>query len=137
MIFSFTYISNAGGNFYKISGRIRGLTGEHKVHVNIYSSARDFKSGFASKSLIIYPDKIREGRGEYYFFMSEGEYLINAFEDINDDGKLNCGGFFNAPAEPYGFYRKFRPFLNSVSFEKLKFNLNKEIKNANITLIKI
>ncbi len=124
------------GNSYRIGGRIRGLTGEHKVYVNIYSGEANFKDGFAMKSVIIHPDKIREGRAEYYFLMPEGEYMIMVFEDRNGDGKLNYGGVFNTPREPYGFYRRFRPFLNSPSFDRLKFRVDKEMRDANINLIK-
>ncbi len=138
LIFSFTFANFASaGHSYKVSGHIRGLTGEHKVYINIYSNEANFEDGLASKSLIVHPAKIKEGKAEYFFLMPEGRYLIMAFEDKNGDGKLNYGGFFNTPREPYGFYKRFRPFLNAPSFDRLKFNLDKEIINANINLIKI
>ncbi len=127
----------SAGHSYKVSGIIRGLTGEHRVYINIYSNEDNFEEGLASKSLIIYPAKIKEGKAEYFFLMPEGRYLIMAFEDKNGDGKLNYGGFFNSPREPYGFYKRFRPLLNAPSFDRLKFNLDKEIINANINMIKI
>ncbi len=138
IIFSFAFTRFASaGHSYKISGHIRGLTGEHKVYISIYSNEANFEDGLASKSLIIYPAKIKEEKAEYFFLMPEGQYLIMAFEDKNGDGKLNYGGFFNTPREPYGFYKRFRPLLNAPSFDRLKFNLNKEIINANINLIKM
>jgi uncharacterized protein (DUF2141 family) len=133
---AFTRAASAGHS-YKVSGLIRGLTGEHKVYISIYSNEANFEDGHASKSLIVYPAKIKEGKAEYFFLMPEGNYLIMAFEDKNGDGKLNYGGFFNSPREPYGFYKRFRPLLSAPSFDRLKFNLNKEVINANINLIKM
>lgn len=124
------------GNSYRASGRVRGLTGEHKVYVSVYANETNFNEGLAMKTVIIHPDKIRDGKAEYFFVLPEGEYLISAFEDRNGDGKLNYGGFFNTPREPYGFYRRFRPLLNRPSFDRLKFRLDKELRSANINLIK-
>jgi uncharacterized protein (DUF2141 family) len=135
LIFAAAETSRAG-NSYRVGGMVRGLTGEHKVYVSIYTDEGNYKDGIAMKSIIIHPEKIKEGKAEYYFLIPEGEYMIMVFEDRNGDGKLNYGGVFNTPREPYGFYRRFRPFLNSPSFDRLKFKLDKEIRAANINLIK-
>lgn len=124
------------GNSYRVGGRVRGLTGEHKVYISVYTGEANFKDGVAMKSVIIHPEKIKEGKAEYYFLIPEGEYMIMVFEDRNGDGKLNYGGVFNTPREPFGFYRRFRPFLNSPSFDRLKFKVDKEIRDANINVIK-
>ena len=128
--------NSRAGNSYRVGGRVRGLTGEHKVYISIYTDEANYKDGIAMKSIIIHPEKIKEGKAEYYFLIPEGEYMIMVFEDRNGDGKLNYGGVFNTPREPYGFYRRFRPFLNSPSFDRLRFKLDKEIRDANINLIK-
>ncbi len=136
LCFSLFYTPCAeAGHSYKISGYIRGLSGEHKVYVSIYANEVNFEEGLAFKNFIIRTDKIKEGKAEYFFIVPEGRYLIMTFEDKNDDGKLNYGGFFNSPQEPYGYYKKFRPFLNAPSFYRLNFKLNKNIINANINLI--
>jgi uncharacterized protein (DUF2141 family) len=128
--------NSRAGNSYRVGGRVRGLTGEHKVYVSVYADEGNYKDGIAMKSVIIHPEKIKEGKAEYYFLIPEGEYIIMVFEDRNGDEKLNYGGVFNTPREPYGFYRRFRPFMNSPSFDRLKFKVDKEIRDANINLIK-
>ncbi|HOT74727.1 MAG TPA: DUF2141 domain-containing protein [Candidatus Wallbacteria bacterium] len=129
-------VESFAGSLFMVGGWIRGLTGEHKAYVYIYSNESDYKNGIAAKSFIIFPENVKESKAQYRFSMSAGEYLIHVFEDKNGDKKLNRGGYFNSPSEPYGYYKRYRPFLSSPSFEKLKFKLDREIKNANINLIK-
>jgi uncharacterized protein (DUF2141 family) len=122
-------------DFYKLSGTIRGLSGHYKAYLFLYTSPPDswFTDG-AYKKLIIFPANIKEGRADYSFMLPEGTYAISVFEDTNENGKFDVGGYFNIPREPYGFYRRYRPFWRLPVFSDCALKLTGNYLNANIPL---
>lgn len=130
------------GNLYKISGTIRGLSGEHKVFISVFKNEDNFKNNLALQCKIFYPEKIKEGKIQYFFILPEGEYVIFVFEDKNNNNKFDTGGMFNLPKEPYGYYKHYSYNIanliinNKPQFNNLKFKLKNDIINANINLIK-
>jgi len=66
--------------------------------------------------------------------LPEGTYAISVFEDRNENQKLDFGGFFNIPREPYGFYRRYRSFWRMPAFSDCALKLSGNFLNANIPL---
>ncbi len=124
-------------DLYKLAGTIRGLSGHYKAYLFLYNAETDnwFADG-AYKKLIIFPSNIKDGKADYSFMLSEGRYAIAVFEDTNENQKFDTGGLFGVPREPYGFYRRYRPFWRLPSFSDCALDLSGNYLNANIPLNK-
>lgn len=124
-----------GADIYKLSGTIRGLSGGYKAYLFLYNAAPDnwFSDG-AYKKIIIFPSNIRDGKADYSFMLPKGSYAVAVFEDTNENQKFDLGGFFNTPVEPYGFYRRYRPFWRLPDFSDCALNLTGNFLNANVPL---
>lgn len=59
--------------------------------------------------------------------LTDGEYAIVLFHDINNDGLCNMN-FIGYPKEPYGFSNNKRPFFRTPSFNATKFNITEDRK---------
>jgi hypothetical protein len=103
----------AGVGTVTLSGKVTGGSGTHPIHVALWDG-----SGF--------PDKpVREIRLEpgaatdFRFEVPHGRWALSAYEDVNENGKLDMGVF--GPKEPSGFWRAFhawrKPRFDDVAVE--------------------
>jgi uncharacterized protein (DUF2141 family) len=84
---------------FTVSGTQRNGSGQHTIHVVLWDS-----KGFLRKSVqeaFIMPG----GDARYAFAVPPGRWAISAYEDRNENGKLDTG--FRGPKEPTGFWRAF------------------------------
>jgi uncharacterized protein (DUF2141 family) len=95
-----------------ISGKVSGASGRHSVYIALWD-----ESGFLQKpvqQVLIKPGT----EPAFQFRVPAGAWSISAYEDTNENGKLDMGIF--GPKEPSGFYRPFhqwhKPRFNEVSF---------------------
>jgi uncharacterized protein (DUF2141 family) len=63
-----------------------------------------------------------------------GDYAIALYQDQNGNGKLDTN-FFGIPTEPYAFSNNKVPFFSEPSFEKCKFQFNKQNQQIIINLL--
>lgn len=61
-----------------------------------------------------------------------GTYAIRAFQDVNDNGKMDIGTF--GPKEPWGNYRAKRPRFRGPKFEEMAFEVKDNITDISIEL---
>lgn len=103
----------AGSGTVQLSGKVEGGTGKHTVHVALWDAA-----GFLThpvKEVRIAPGEATEFR----FAVKPGRWALSAYEDVNENGKLDMGMF--GPKEPSGFWRPFhawrKPRFEDVGVE--------------------
>jgi uncharacterized protein (DUF2141 family) len=109
-----------------IAGKITGASGNHPVYIALWDSA-----GFLNKPV----QQVRiepHGKPSFQFHVPAGLWAISAYEDENDNGKLDFGLF--APKEPSGFWRPFHGW-HKPRFNEVSSNVNADI-NADIELRK-
>lgn len=94
-----------------ISGHVLGASGAHSIYVMLLDSA-----GFPMQPV----QQLRLPPGADSSFsikVAPGRWAISAFEDLNDNGKLDIRSF-GPPKEPSGFWRPFnamrKPEFNDV-----------------------
>jgi uncharacterized protein (DUF2141 family) len=63
-----------------------------------------------------------------------GEYAIALYQDQNGNGKLDTN-LFGLPTEPYAFSNNKVPVFSEPSFEKCKFQFNKQNQQIIINLL--
>jgi uncharacterized protein (DUF2141 family) len=61
-----------------------------------------------------------------------GEYAVSAYQDENDNGKLDTG-LYGIPKEKYGFSNNARGTMGAPAFEELLFKVEEDTE-INITL---
>ena len=116
---------------FSICGIVSGYQPGKAVYLALYSSERNFRTGKFTKAIILLKDTLGADSFHYCFTgVGKGEYMIAAFQDMNNDEKLNTG-MFGRPVEPY---RMFRPYkgLYSPTFEKCKFTIDSIFAGADI-----
>lgn len=89
----------AGVDTFSLSGKVTGGSGKHVMHVALWDAA-----GFLKHPV----REIRIEPGDptdFHFDVPPGRWALTAFEDLNDNGKLDMGMF--GPKEPNGFWRPF------------------------------
>ena len=120
----------ADEELYRVSGFITGCSSKHSVHVILYDEA-SFKDMTAIQENIYEPTGNEECKIPFSLNTQQGSYTIAAFEDENNNKKLDF--FFFIPKEPSGFFRKFSG-MSAPKFEKLKFDVNSDFVGANVEL---
>ena len=90
------------------------------VYVSVYSNENDYKNEKAFTSFILQPIKTTL---THSLDLSEGEYVVSVFQDINSNDKLD-ENIFGIPSEPVG---KTNYNLRGApgGFNKLKAPVNK------------
>ncbi|MCB0515558.1 MAG: DUF2141 domain-containing protein [Chitinophagales bacterium] len=102
--------------------KVSGLRNdEATVWVALYNA----ENKFLSFEDIFRAKKIKPLSGQYFVEMGfddlpEGEYALTAFQDENENGKLDTN-FWGIPVEKYGFYRAYRPIFSAPKFEDCAF----------------
>ena len=120
----------ADEELYKVSGFITGCSSKHSVHVILYDEA-SFKDMSAIQENIYEPTGNGECKIPFSLNTPQGSYTIAAFEDENNNNKLDF--FFFIPKEPSGFFRTFSG-MSAPKFEKLKFDVNGDFFGADVEL---
>jgi uncharacterized protein (DUF2141 family) len=80
---------------------------------------------------VVGPGDIKAGSVAYSFELKPGTYTVSAYEDENENGKIDMGAF--GPKEPSGFYRKFTAW-RAPKFEDVKFELRSSMNTAHIKI---
>jgi uncharacterized protein (DUF2141 family) len=110
-----------------ISGRITGASGNHPVYIALWDA-----SGFLnhpSQQIKFAP----HATAEFRFQVAPGNWAISAYEDENENGKLDMGIF--GPKEPSGFWRAFHGW-HKPRFAEVSSTVAKDVINADIQLHK-
>lgn len=104
-----------------------------KIHVAVYRQGDEFPSSkFLFKSVI---GEETKGKCEIQFeAIPFGSYAVAIYQDVNGNGQLDKG-MFGIPSEPFAFSNNFRPKFGGPSFEKCKFDFNKDNQAIQIEMI--
>jgi uncharacterized protein (DUF2141 family) len=108
-----------------ISGRIAGASGKHVVHVCVWSADNFLKT--PTREITIAPGAELVWR----FDVAPGRWAVSAYEDKNDNGKLDVGAF--GPKEPNGFWRPFKAW-RAPRFDDVDQPVTAAIADATVTL---
>ena len=74
------------------------IVGGGLIHVAVFSNENDFKKGIRSVSFILEP---ATAVLNHELELSEGEYVVSVFQDVNNNG-IQDDGAFGIPKEPVG-----------------------------------
>jgi uncharacterized protein (DUF2141 family) len=110
-----------------ISGKIGGGSGNHAIYIALWDA-----SGFLAKpvqAVRIEP----HATAQFRFRVPSGSWAISAYEDVNDNGKLDMGLF--GPKEPSGFWRAFHGW-HKPRFTEVSAPVSSDVSNADIELHK-
>ena len=86
--------------------------GKGSIVVSLYNEEKDFlNKPMASQTL-----KATEPIMQFSFSVPPGDYAIAAYQDLNENKKLDAG-IFHIPKEPYGFSNNYRPAFSAPQFK--------------------
>lgn len=108
---------------FHLSGKVIGGSGEHAIHVALWGAA-----GFLQKpvqEIVIEPGAATD----FHFDVRGGLWALSAFEDENDNGKLDMGMF--GPKEPSGFWRPFHAW-RKPRFDDVETEVGKDVEGIEI-----
>ena len=80
-------------------------------------------------------DKIQKARKAAFQLtdIPKGSYVMIAYQDANGNGKIDYLGSMVFP-EPWGTYRPTDSFSGKEQFDKIKFEINKDIRGIKIDM---
>jgi uncharacterized protein (DUF2141 family) len=117
--------TQAGPAGVSLSGRVRGASGTHAVHVALWR-----REGFLE-----HPAREAQFASgvspNFRFDVPPGSWALSAFEDRNDNGVLDMGLF--GPKEPSGFWRPFTAWRRP-RFDDVAATVSRDTPDADITL---
>ena len=122
--------ASADEELYTVSGFVTGCSSKHSIHVILYDEI-SFKDMTAIEESIYEPTGSEECKVPFTLNTPKGSYTIAAFEDENNNKKLDF--FFFIPKEPSGFFRTFSG-MSAPKFEKLKFDVDGDFFGADVEL---
>lgn len=108
-----------------LAGRIDGGSRRHTVFVALWR-----EQDFMSRPVAV----ARIGAGaepEFAFEVDRGRWALGAFEDVNENGRLDLGRL--GPREPSGLWRPFRAW-RVPRFEDVATHVQRDTANADILL---
>jgi len=120
----------ADEKLYTVSGFVTGCSSKHSIHVSLYDK-NSFQDMTAIQESIYEPTENEECKVPFTLNIPKGSYTIAAFEDKNNNKKLDF--FFFIPREPSGFFRAFSG-MSAPKFEKLKFDVDADFVGADVEL---
>ena len=123
-------IASADEELYTVSGFVTGCSSKHPIHVILYDET-SFKDMTAIEESIYEPTGSEDCKVPFTLNTPKGSYTIAAFEDENNNKKLDF--FFFIPKEPSGFFRTFSG-MSAPKFEKLKFDVDGDFFGADVEL---
>ena len=109
-------IANADEELHTVSGFVTGCSSKHST---------------AIKESIYEPTPSEECKMPFTLNVPKGSYTIAAFEDENNNKKLDT--FFFVPTEPTGFFQKFSG-MSAPKFENIKFDVDGDFVGADVEL---
>jgi len=93
--------------------------GKGNVFISAYNRDDLFlKQSVAEKNLLATSTDL-----EFEFDLPQGVYALSAYQDINNNKKLDFG-IFHIPSEPTGFSNDFHPKFSAPQFKDAAINLN-------------
>ena len=122
--------ASADEELYAVTGFVTGCSSKHSIHVILYNEA-SFKDMIPIEESIYEPTDGEECKVPFTLNTPKGSYTIAAFEDENNNKKLDF--FFFIPKEPSGFFREFNG-MSAPKFEKLKFDVDGDFVGADVEL---
>ena len=120
----------ADEELHAVSGFVTGCSSKHSIHISLYDE-NSFKDMTAIQESIYEPTGSEECKVPFSLNTPKGSYTIAAFEDENNNKKLDF--FFFIPKEPSGFFRTFSG-MSAPKFEKLKFDVDGDFVGADVEL---
>ena len=123
-------IANADEELHTVSGFVTGCSSKHSIHIILYDE-NSFKDWTAIKESIYEPTLSEECKMLFTLNVPKGSYTIAAFEDENNNKKLDT--FFFVPTEPTGFFQKFSG-MSAPKFENIKFDVDGDFVGADVEL---
>ena len=123
-------IANADEELHTVSGFVTGCSSKHPIHIILYDE-NSFKDWTAIKESIYEPTPSEECMMPFTVNVPKGSYTIAAFEDENNNKKLDT--FFFVPTEPTGFFQKFSG-MSAPKFENIKFDVYGDFIGADVEL---
>jgi uncharacterized protein (DUF2141 family) len=125
MILALTALAFADTKSITVSGRVRGASGGHTIHVALWDA-----DGFLRKP--VQETRLAAGADTHFqFVLQSGRCAVGAFEDKNENGVLDQGMF--GPKEPAGFWRSFKGW-HKPRFDEVASTCDRTITDADITL---
>ena len=122
--------ASADEELYTVTGFVTGCSSKHSIHVILYNEA-SFKDMIPIEESIYEPTDGEECKVPFTLNTPKGSYTIAAFEDENNNKKLDF--FFFIPKEPSGFFQTFTG-MSAPKFEKLKFDVDGDFVGADVEL---
>lgn len=122
---SLTAETQAGPAKVTLSGRVRGASGTHSVHVALWR-----REGFLehpAQEMLFAPGTAPA----FQFHLLPGRWAVSAYEDRNDNGVLDMGLF--GPKERSGFWRPFTAW-HRPKFDEVAADVTRDTFDADITL---
>ncbi len=110
---------------FRLSGHVIGGSGKHYLHVALWDRA-----GFLDqpvREIVVHPGE----QAEFRFEVPRGRWALSAYDDLNDNGKLDMGAF--GPKEPNGFWRAFHGW-HKPHFDEVAIEVDRDILDADIHL---
>lgn len=101
----------------QLSGKVIGGSGKHTLHVALWGA-----DGF-----LVHPlEEVQIAPGaatDFHFNVRPGSWALSAYEDVNENGKLDMGAF--GPKEPSGWWRPFHAW-RKPRFEDVAVDVKKD-----------
>ena len=107
-----------------LSGHVRNASGQHTIYVLLWQV-----DGLTETHREIRIDAGREPR--YEFHVPAGRWAISAYEDRNENERLDMGMF--GPKEPSGFWPAFRGH-HKPRFDEVATTIDGDVPDADIVL---
>jgi uncharacterized protein (DUF2141 family) len=128
LIIALAFFANANASqtaMITIAGTVTGGSGHHSVYVALWSEQHFLETPAQTIHLLPGAD------ARYRFVAPIGRWGVSAFEDSNENGRLDMGLF--GPKEPSGFWRAFRGH-RKPRFDDIATLVDHDVVDANITL---
>jgi uncharacterized protein (DUF2141 family) len=97
--------------------------GKGSVYASVWANAETF----FKKPMLSEVMKADQDSVQFIFRLTPGEYAISAYQDINDNKKLDQG-LFGIPKEPVGFGNNFRPRFSAPQFRDCSLLIKNDMK---------
>lgn len=125
LLISLPFAGFAGEEFYSVSGSV-SFAESGDIYVELITPENSSVESPAGIQIAVNGADQKKGSVKFKFNqVSAGKYAIQAFQDVNGNGKLDFG--VAGPKEPWGFYRNVRPLLRGPKFEEMAFEVNRDL----------
>lgn len=115
--------------FHSITVEFTGMKSDKgDVFVGLYNTEENFLKKRFKETIV----KVKNKKATCSFTVPLGEYAISAFQDKNNNKKLDTY-FFKIPKEPYGISNNATGFMAPPKYQDAKFTVNNN-KTLKITI---